>query len=290
MWFPFVRTFAAGMVAWQFCLVAAVSWSAEADDEIPARLKGVGIDEKLDTEIPLDLKFTDSSGAAVTFRSLLQNEKPILLTLNYSNCPGLCIAQLNGLIQGINQVSSLQLGKDFQMVSLSIDPRESIKKSASTKARYADDLEKKHSPEGWFFLTGSEQNIIEMADAVGFRYTYDAKHNQFNHSAAAIFLSPQGRITRYLYEIGFTPETLKMAFIEAGEGRIGSRLDAFVLWCSHYDANENRYTASAKILLSVCAGGFVTLVLLSLLPFWLSSWKARRLKRETETIRHAAPA
>lgn len=256
-----------------FCCICGGVWG---DDKIPARLAGVGIDEHLDADLPLDVRFQTETGATVTFGDLLKDKRPMLLTLNYSNCPGLCVAQLNGLTRGINEVSSLRMGRDFKMVSLSIDPTDSIKKAAATKARYADDLEKKHSIDGWHFLTGTEENIQIIAKSVGFNYTYDAKHNQFNHSAAAILISPKGRITRYLYEIGFTGETLKMALVEAGEGKIGSSLDAFVLWCSHYDANENRYSASARLLLSVCAGGFVTVGLVGLLPFWISSRKWNR--------------
>ncbi len=257
---------------------------ASAHDQIPARLAGVGIDERLDTDIPLDVKFQDETGATVSFASLLSDKRPMLLTLNYSNCPGLCVAQLNGLTRGINEVSSLRMGKDFKMVSLSIDPTDSIKKAAATKERYADDLESKHSPTGWHFLTGTEENIQVIAKAVGFNYTYDAKHDQYNHSAAAILVSPKGRITRYLYEIGFTGETLKMALVEAGEGKIGSSLDAFVLWCSHYDPYENRYSASARLLLSVTAGGFVCVGLIGLVPFWISNRKWKRDKEKMTRV------
>ncbi|MCE3017288.1 MAG: SCO family protein [Pirellula sp.] len=255
-----------------FCCVCGGVWG---DDKIPARLAGVGIDEQLDADLPLDVKFQTETGATVTFGDLLRDKRPMLLTLNYSNCPGLCVAQLNGLTRGINEVSSLRMGKDFKFVSLSIDPTDSIAKASATKARYADDLENKHSIDGWHFLTGTEENIQIIAKSVGFNYTYDAKHDQYNHSAAAMMISPKGRITRYLYEIGFTGETLKMALVEAGEGKIGSSLDAFVLWCSHYDANENRYSASARLLLSVCAGGFVTVGLVGLLPFWISNRKRK---------------
>lgn len=271
-------TFAIVRYAVLFCCIGG---GVRADDSIPARLAGVGIDEHLDADLPLNVKFQTENGTAVTFGDLLSDKRPILLTLNYSNCPGLCVAQLNGLTRGINEVSSLRLGKDFKMVSLSIDPTDSIKKAAATKARYADDLERKHSIDGWHFLTGTEENILTIAKAVGFNYTYDAKHNQYNHSAAAILISPKGRITRYLYEIGFTGETLKMALVEAGEGKIGSSLDAFVLWCSHYDANENRYSASARLLLSICAGGFVTVGLIGLLPFWISNRKWNRDQQQS---------
>lgn len=270
------------------CFVGVAS-----DGGIPDRRIGVGVDEKLDSNIPANVVFTDDRGRRVDFAKLLEHKKPIILTLNYSNCPGLCVAQLNGLVKGINNVKSLALGTDFHMVSLSIDPRDTVKKAADTKVRYSVDLEQPHSAEGWTFLTGSEKDIVSIAKAVGFNYTYDAKHDQYNHPAAAIFISPKGRITRYLYEVGFVGDTLKMALVEAGEGKIGSSLDAFVLWCSHYDANENRYSTSARTLLSVFAGIFLTMGLTALLPFWLSGRKGKMLERakssQTETISHASP-
>ncbi|XZE17534.1 SCO family protein [Pirellulaceae bacterium SH449] len=278
-------------VVWLFVSVTGFA-EVFGNDQIPERRIGVGVEEKLDTNIPLDVMFTDDQGRLVDFAKLLEQGKPIVLTLNYSNCPGLCVAQLNGLVTGMNKVKSLALGKDFYMVSLSIDPRDGVKKAADTKARYAVDLEQPHSPDGWRFLTGSERDIVTIAEAVGFKYTYDAKHDQYNHAAAAIFISPKGRITRYLYEVGFVGETLKMALVEAGEGRIGSTLDAFVLWCSHYDASENRYSASARKLLSVFAGIFLTMGLTAMVPFWLTGRKERALAREKptqpETISHTS--
>jgi protein SCO1/2 len=132
-----------------FCCVCGGVWG---DDKIPARLAGVGIDEQLDADLPLDVKFQTETGATVTFGDLLRDKRPMLLTLNYSNCPGLCVAQLNGLTRGINEVSSLRMGKDFKFVSLSIDPTDSIAKASATKARYADDLENKHSRDGTSLL------------------------------------------------------------------------------------------------------------------------------------------
>jgi len=263
-----------------FCFIAC-SCAFGSDDKRPERLNGVFIDEKLDDEIPLDVRFMDDRGGMVSFGDLLKDGLPIVLTLNYSDCPGLCVAQLNGLSKGINEVGSLSLGKDFKMVSLSINPRESRERAASTKKKYSESLANHHKIEGWSFLVGAESDIIQITKSVGFNYTYDAKHNRYNHAAAAIFISPKGRITRYLYEVGFTPETLKMALVEAGEGKIGSFLDAFVLSCFHYDANENRYSANGKTLLSIVAGLFITVGLAFSLPFWLS-WR-----RGGETISHA---
>ncbi len=248
------------------------SFCFSADDKLPARLDGVSIDEKLDGEIPLHVEFMDDRGGTVSFGDLLKDGLPLVLTLNYSDCPGLCVAQLNGLSKGVNEVGSLSLGKDFKMVSLSINPREARERAASSKRRYSEALANHHKGEGWSFLVGNEPSIQQIAKAVGFNYTYDAKHNRYNHAAAAIFISPKGRITRYLYEVGFTPETLKMALVESGEGKIGSFLDSFVLRCFHYDANENRYSANGKTLLSVAAGLFISVGLVFSLPFWIS-WR-----------------
>lgn len=276
--FPFyakVRKLLLGVL----CL-SVVSCAVADEEALPERLDGVGIEENLDAVIPMDVKFMDEQGAEVSFRELLKDGNPILLTLNYSNCPGLCVAQLNGLTKGINDVGNLHLGKDFKMVSLSIDPKESRQRAKSTKQKYAESLADHHKIDGWRFLIGTENNIQEIAQAVGFRYTYDAKHERYNHAAAAILISPKGHITRYLYEVGFTGETLKMALVEAGQGKIGSTLDAFVLWCYHYDANENRYSANAKTILSVTAGIFLTVGSIMSLPFWIS-WRRGR-----ETISH----
>jgi protein SCO1/2 len=269
-------------------------------NRLPLGAEGVRVDEKLGEQAPTDLAFRDHRGLATSLGKVLERGKPVLLTLNYSDCPGLCIAQLNGLLRGMNEVASLELGKDFYAVSVSIDPREGTSKAAGTHQKYSQDLFAHHDPKGWEFWTGDAQSIERLADAVGFRYTYDAKHRQYNHPTAAIFLSPGGRITRYLYELGFTGETLKMALIEAGEGLIGSSMDMIALWCVHYDPMENRYSASARQILSIAAGIFVTIGLAASLPFWLArrqrhrgwtpSSEGSRAKPPAESIGRSSPA
>ncbi len=274
---------------WSLALLAAGVFACPTFGEeygsinntLPKSMEGVGIDQNLGTSVPLDLKFTNATigvdkgvGETTSLRELLDTGKPVLLTLNYSNCPGMCIAQLNGLVQGLNELSSLQLGKDFLMVSVSIDPAETVGKAGATQQKYARDLFDHHDARGWRFWVGDESAISELAQNVGFRYTYDAKHKQYNHPSAAIFIAPSGVVTRYVFEIGFVASTLKMAFVEAGQGQIGSPLDMIALWCSHYDANENRYSANARRLMSIGAGVFVTLGLFVSLPFWLARRKS----------------
>jgi protein SCO1/2 len=241
---------------------------------LPKSMEGVKVDEKLGEIIPTDLPFRDHRGMQTSLKKILEGDKPVILTLNYSDCPGLCIAQLNGVLRGVNEVTSLQLGRDFYLVSVSIDPMESTEKAAATQARYSQDLFDQHDPKGWQFWTGSKESIVALTDAVGFRYTYDATHKQYNHPTAAIFLAPSGKITRYLYELGFTGNTFKMATVEAGEGRVGSSMDMIALWCVHYNPLENRYSASARQILSIAAGIFVSVGLVASIPFWLA-WRSR---------------
>jgi protein SCO1/2 len=249
-----------------FCRADAVG---SIDSELPKAMQGVGIEQHLGDLIPEHLVFKNGQGESTSINRLLKQGKPILLSLNYSNCPGLCVSQLNGLVQGLNQMPSPNLGKDFLMVSISIDPSESSEKAKGTQRKYSQDLFEQHEPQGWEFWVGTAESIRQLTQAVGFQYTYDAKHKQYNHPSAAIFISPKGKITRYVFEIGFLPKTLKMAFVEAGEGRIGTPLDMIALWCVHYDPDENKYTASARRLMSLGAGVFVVAVLLITVPYWI---------------------
>lgn len=277
---PYIRITAIALGALMGLMGSNCALSTEGKK--PDRLNGVYIDEMLDAEVPRDVSFMDDTGGRVTWDELLKDGLPIVLTLNYSDCPGLCVAQLNGLVRGINDVGSLRMGRDFKMVSLSINPRESLERASATKKRYSDDLENQHDPKAWRFLIGTEKDIQKITNAVGFHYTYDAKHDRYNHASAAVFLSPKGHVTRYLYEVGFTGDTLKMALIEAGQGKIGTTLDAFVLMCFHFDANENRYSANAKAILSVTAGLFVMIGFCALLPFWISRRRSNATSKSSE--------
>lgn len=242
--------------------------------DVPEAAKAIRIDEKLGDFLPLDLVFLDERGEPTPLKSLCNGKRPLLLTLNYSSCPGLCVAQLNGLTEGVAELSGLRLGKDFDMVSISIDPRETPEKAAQMKSRYAALLPKDHDARGWHFLTGDAKSIERIADVVGFRYTYDAKENRFNHASVAIGISPAGKITRYLYTVGFAPETIRLSLVEASEGRIGTTADQILLWCFHYNPDENRYSADARRLLSFAAGAFVLIGLGASAPFWFSRRKA----------------
>jgi protein SCO1/2 len=267
---------------WIPLMVALMScWAGDARSQIltdvPDGAKAIRVDEKLGETVPLDLVFINERGEPTSLRKFCDGQRPWLLTLNYSSCPGLCVAQLNGLAEGVAELSGLSLGKDFDMVAISIDPRETPEKAAQMKARYVSMLSKEHDPRGWHFLTGDAKSIEKIADAVGFHYTYDAKADRFNHGSVAIGISPHGKVTRYLYSVAFPPETLRLALVEASEGRIGTTADQILLWCFHYNPDENRYSADARRLLSFAAGAFVLIGLGASAPFWFS----RRQKAAT---------
>jgi protein SCO1/2 len=196
------------------------------------------------------------------------------------------MAQLDGLATGINNLESLDLGKDFNLISVNIDPRDKPEDAASKKDKYTGRLAKHHARSGWHFLTGKPADIQSLTKAAGFYYTYDAKADQYNHSAMAIAVSPKGKLTRYLYNLSFEPETLKLSLIEASDGTIGTPFDQFTLWCYHYDPLENRYSADARKLLSFAAGACVLVVLGGVAPFWF----ARRSAKSLEAYRAAALA
>ena len=266
-----VRNYSAKLGLGMLCLLISgfVGRTLAADSYLPKAMQGVGIEQKLGTQIPSHLVFMNSKGESTSLGKLLEEGKPVLLTLNYSNCPGMCVAQLNGLVQGLNRMADPILGKDFLMVSISIDPAEAYQRAAATRKKYSENLFDQHDINGWDFWVGTSESIRQLTESVGFSYTYDSKHNQFNHPSAAIFLSPKGKVTRYVYEIGFVPQTLKMALVEAGEGKIGTPLDMIALWCVHYDPDENKYSASARRLMSLGGGLFVALVLLVTVPYWI---------------------
>jgi protein SCO1/2 len=243
---------------------------------------GFGIEEKLGTSVPLNLVFRGENGNPVTLSSLIDGKKTTLLTLNYSDCPGLCVAQLDGLTESLRKFDALKLGEDFQVITISIDPKESSTRALATKTKYVGGLGLNENFQGWRFLTGDQDAITVIADSVGFRYTWDPVSKRFNHSAATIVLSPKGMVTRYLYSPSIEPNTMNMALIEGSQGKLGSSLDAIALWCMAYDPASNRYTAVGYKMLSLGAAAFVLMLLGLTAPFWFAGRRPQETLVETQ--------
>jgi protein SCO1/2 len=237
-------------------------------EPLPAEMQGVGIDDKSGDQVPLDLEFRDERGNPIRLSDILGGERPVLLSLNYSDCPMLCGVQLNGLFDGIEQMA-WNPGTEFDVVSVSIDPNELPARAQQTKQRYLERLGRPGIGAGIRFLVGSQENISKLAHAVGFRYKYVPETREYSHTAAAIVLTPTGVISRYLYGVAYDPTTVRLSLVEAAGGKIGSPLDQIILFCFHYDETKGRYGPVARRIMSAGAGVTILCLALGLTPYWL---------------------
>ncbi len=236
-------------------------------DEKLSELEGVGITEHLDEQIPLDLMFVDENGENIVLGQYFDGEKPIILTLNYYKCPMLCSLTLNGLVSGLEEME-WTLGDKFDVVTLSINPEEKAPLAKKNKEGYLGHYDRKGAEDGWHFLTGEQDNITKLADAIGFGYVFDEQTGEFLHTASIMFITPDGRISKYMNDVQFRGQDLRFALIEASEGRIGTTLDRLLLFnCFQYDPDRNSYSPSAwklmrtgaVLMLVVLCGGLAVL-------------------------------
>jgi protein SCO1/2 len=243
----------------------------ERTDPVPEELRRVGVEEKLDAVLPLHLPFKDERGRDVTLGSYFRGGRPVVLTLNYSRCDMLCTLELNGLVASLKALA-WSPGAEFEVVTVSIDPRETPPAAAKKRAGYLRELGRPGADEGWHFLTGSGASIRTLASSVGFSYEYDPATDQYAHAAVIVLATGDGRVSRYLYGVEFPPDTLRLGLLEASEGRIGSVLDRILLYCYHYDAERGRYGPAARKIMEL--GGLATVLVLGsvLGTFW---WRER---------------
>jgi protein SCO1/2 len=230
---------------------------------LPPALREVAIDQKLNNQIPLDLKFTDENGEEVTLGKYFK-DKPVIITPVYYDCPMLCNQTLNGLLKAM-RVLRFEVGEKFEVVTVSFDPTESAPLAAAKKANYVEQLGKEGARTGWHFLTGTQENIKPLMDALGFIYTYDEKRGEYAHAAGIMVLTPQGRVSRYFYGVEFSPKDLRLGLVEASEGKIGSPVDQLLLFCYMYDPLTGKY--GAVVMRMVQLGGLVTVLCLGTFMF-----------------------
>ena len=250
-----------------------------ATEQIPM-LKDVGIDQHLDTKIPLDLTFSDERGQEVRLGQYF-GKRPVVLALVYYECPMLCTYVLNGLTGSLEGIA-FKAGKEFEVVVVSFDPGETPALAAEKKQFFLKRYGRPEADAAVHFLTGREESIRALTSAVGFRYAYDAQIDQFAHPAAITILTNDGRISRYLYGIEFSPRDLKLALVEASEGRIGTLVDQALLFCYHYDPETGKY--GLVILNLVRLAGALTVVALGGSIFF----SLRRERRQQNAVRATA--
>jgi protein SCO1/2 len=223
---------------------------------LPAALQSVGIDQKLDQQVPLHLRFRDEAGREVPLSKFFTSGKPVILALVYYRCPMLCTQILNGLEGSLKGVS-FNPGRDFEVVSVSFDPGDTAEIAAGKKQMVLQRYHRPDTANGWHFLTGDESNIQALTNAVGFHYKYDAATNQFAHASGIMILTPEGRLSRYFYGVEYAPRDIRLGLVEASQNRIGNPVDQFLLFCFHYDPATGKYGAIALNVVRFAGAGFV---------------------------------
>ena len=248
-------------------LVAASAWGqgmqgggimAPPANQRPPVLANVGIEQHLNQQIPQDLTFRDESGKTVRLGDYF-GKRPMILNLVYYNCPMLCGEVLSGLTSTL-RVLKFDLGREFEVITVSFDPRETPQIAAEKKKQYLERYGRKGAEQGWHFLTGQQDAIAALTKSAGFQYEYDAKTNQFAHTTAIMVLTPRGKIAQYYYGVEYAPKDLRLGLIEASQNKIGNLVDQVLLYCYHYDPATGKYGAVVMNIMKVA--GVITVGLI----------------------------
>jgi protein SCO1 len=217
----------------------------------PPGLQNVGIEQHLDEQIPADLNFRDETGKPVRLGDYF-GKKPTILNLVYYNCPMLCGEVLSGLESSL-RVLKFDVGKEFDVLTVSFDPRENPEMATRKKAEFLKRYGRPGAAEGWHFLTGPQESVGALTKAAGFQYQYDPKTGQFAHATAIMVLTPDGKIAQYYYGVEYAPKDLRLGLIQASENKIGTLADQVLLYCYHYDPTTGKYGAIISRVLQLSA-------------------------------------
>jgi protein SCO1 len=266
----------------------------------PYQAGEVGVDEKLGSIVPSSMMFVDESGAKVPLSDFLGKGRPVILWLGYYECPMLCDKMSGGMVEAVRGVQ-LDAGKEFSILNVSIDPNESAALARAKKATYLKELGQPGNAAAWNLLTGSPESIKSLADSVGYKFKKvvlkgnDGAETQYAHPAVLVVLSPEGKVTRYLYPlaaagIAFDPRTMQLSLIEASEGRVGSVVDRFVLTCLRYDAHTGKYTWIAVKLMQWAGGLTVVIMAAVFLPLWIRAARTKPTDNELPPGGRSVPA
>ncbi|HKR66851.1 MAG TPA: SCO family protein, partial [Thermoanaerobaculia bacterium] len=246
--------------------------------QVPVDPPKITIAQRLNQRVPLDLMFRDETGEIVRLRQLFRG-KPVLLNFAYFRCPMLCPMVLEGTAESLTHLK-FDLGKEFDVITVSIDPRDKASTAAELKEKYIKHYGRLDSAPAWHFLTAHETAIKQLADAVGFHYEYEPRTDQFAHGAALLVLTPDGRVSRYFYGFEYKPRDLRLAIVEASEGKVGTLTDQFLLLCFHYDPVTGKYSRNAMTFAR--AGGITTVLALGGFIFVMIRKERRSSSQETE--------
>lgn len=261
--------------------------AALATDKAPPppnnQLEGVRLDQRLDESIPLDATFMDEQGDEVQLSKFFDGRRPVILTLVYFKCPMLCTLVLNDTLRAIRAMSGPELGPDYQIVTVSFNPREGPDLAAPKKDHYVTEycrglhFKRTDAESGWHFLTGTQASIHQLTEAVGFHYRWDEKFQQYAHPSGIIVLTPDGKIARYFFGIGYEPNDLRLSLVEASNNQIGGLTEQILLGCFHYDASKGKY--SFAVMNAIKVGGVLILLALGVLMRAMTRHNRRKWAR-----------
>ncbi len=265
-----------GLLIFGFVLVAAPLFAQSARgpmmggimsppvNQRPPGLQFVGIEQHLNAEVPGNLEFRDELGNRVKFADYFGHGRPVILNLGYYQCPMLCSELLEGLV-GSMKALTFDLGRDFDVVTVSFDPRETTEMAAAKKRDIIKRYGRANAANGWHFLTGNADQIKLLTDAVGFQYQFDPKTGQYAHAMAIVLMTPDRHVAEYFYGVEFSPRDLRLGLVQAGQGKIGNLTDAVLLYCYHYDPRSGKYGAVVSNVLKI--GGLATILILGSFVF-----------------------
>ena len=252
-------------------------------------LQDVGIDQRLNEQVPLHLEFRDESGRTVKLSDYF-GERPVILSLVYYACPMLCTTTENGLLEAVKQIK-FDVGKEYEILTVSFDPRDKPMDATAKKSVYVGLYGRPGAAEGWHFLTGDESSIRQLTDAVGFRYSYDEASGEFAHATGIMVITPEGRISHYFYGIQYPVGDLRLALVESSNRKIGSPVDAVLLFCSHYDPAVGKYGLIISRVLQIA--GLITILTLGTLVLVMfraePRARARGLERRSRQVGTGRP-
>ncbi|MFL6451647.1 MAG: SCO family protein [Bryobacteraceae bacterium] len=259
-------------------LAGSAMYSAQAG--AAPDISGIGIEQELGRQVPLETQLLDESGGTVRLGHYF-DRKPVVLVPVYFSCPMLCSQVLSGLVAAMRPLS-MRPGQDFEIVALSFDPADTPQTARTKRAHYAQSYSSKAGTTGWHFLTGAPDSIRAVMDAVGFHYRWDEKNEMFLHASGIMLLTPEGHVSRYLYGVNYEPKDLKLGLIESSHKRIGSPVDQILLLCYHYDPRTGKY--GATVLNTLRGAAILTLILLVLGMFFLWRRDLREYRNVTKEM------
>ena len=264
-------------VAAAMCLFGSIPAWAHLEDPSSQIMAQVHFDQKLNQRVPLDLPFRDEEGHVAPLSAYMKG-KPVILSLIYYNCSQLCFLDTDEIVHSMKGLP-FKAGNEFNVISVSIDPNDTPALAMKLKNDYMKKYGMAASSDGWHFLTGDQNSIARLADAIGYHFAYDAQQKDYAHPDGIAILTPEGKISHYFFLLDYPSRDLKFALMEAASGRIGSKLEYFALSCYHYNPTTGKYSLAVMNLVRLA--GILTVVMMAVLIGSMLRWE-KQGKEEQE--------